>query len=327
MKRNSIFKRLAMVVAAFVAGVSMLATPAVYADGEEGNVNGFSMSPMYEKIVLNPGDTYSSTFKIRNTYDANTPFYYTVIKQPYYRDNDNQAVFEDVDGRSQIVDWTTIDSAEKGVIQPGDATMVDFTINVPESAPAGGQYMVITVSSDSSAANGSGNGITIQESVAMGYTIYAEITGTTIHRGEIVSANLPSFMISGNIIGSSTVKNTGNVHGTATYKLQVYPLFSGEEVYTNEENPDTRLIMPNRTVYFETHWDGTPPIGIFNVRYTVEFEGVETVVEKLVIICPIWTIFVIIMAILLLVTWLVMKNRGGKKKRAAASAKAEEKDE
>ncbi len=324
---RKIIGRVVAFVLALVASFSFSVVPFAYAEGEGGSTNGFSMSPMHEKIVLNPGESYTSSFKIRNPATADTPFYYKVSTQPYYRDENNQAIFENIDGRSQIADWVKFVSPEKGVLQPGEATMIEFTINVPETAPAGGQYVSITVSSDNEASGESGNGIKIQEYVAMGYVVYAEISGTTIHRGEIVSANLPSFMISGDITGSSTIKNTGNVHGTATYKLQVYPLFSGEEVYTNEENPDTRLVMPDRTVYFETHWDNTPPIGIFKARYTVSFEGVETVVEKLVIICPIWTIFVIILAILLLVTWLVMKNRGGKKKRAAASANAEGKSE
>ena len=280
---------------------------------EEGATNGFTMSPMYEKVAIDPGETYKSSFKIRNPSSANTTFYYKVFLQPYYRDEDNQAIFEDVDGMSQIVDWTTIKTAETGKLEPGESTMVEFEIEVPENAPAGGQYMTVTVSSDSAAVEENANAISIQETVAMGYTVYAEITGTTVRQGEIADVSLPSFMISGDIVGSSYVKNTGNVHGTAKYTMQVFPLFSSEEVYTNEEDPDEKLVLPNRTLYYESHWENTPSIGIFNVKYTVEFEGVVTTAEKLVIICPIWTLFVIIMSVLLLIAWLIVRARSAKK--------------
>lgn len=310
-KKQSLLKRAVVAFLAVAVAFTFAFTPLSWA--EEGNTNGFTMSPMYEKAVINPGESYTSSFKIRNPASANTPFYYKVFLQPYYRDEQNNAIFEDVDGMSQIVEWTKIKSPEKGVLQPGEATMVEFSIDVPETAPAGGQYMAVTVSSDSSATDSTGNGIMIKESVAMGYTVYAEITGTTIHQGEITEANLPSFLLSGEIAGSSIVKNTGNTHGTASYKLQIFPLFSDEEVYTTEEDPDERLVLPNRALYAETHWPGTPSIGIFKARYTVQFEGIEKVVEKLVIICPIWTLFVIIMSLALLITWLIVRARSHKK--------------
>ena len=294
----------------------------VFAEGE--NLSGFTMSPMYEKVVINPGESYSSSFKIHNPEDASGPFYYKTFLQPYYRDEENNAIFEDVDGMSEIMKWTTIDTPEKGVLQPGESTTVKFTIDVPATAPAGGQYMTVTVSSDGGVGTGDTGGISIRESVAMGYTVYAEITGTTVKKGEIVEANLPSFLLSGEITGSSLVKNTGNVHGTATYKLQVYPLFSGEEVYTNEEHPDERLVLPNRSLYTETSWEGTPGVGIFKAVYTVNFEGVETVVEKMVIICPIWLLFIIIFAVMALIIWIIMRVRSGKKKKQRTAEKPAE---
>lgn len=326
---HQLFSRVTAGALAVVFAVTTLVAPRAFAEEDSsnttGNTSSFSMSPMYEKIVLDPGESYTSSFRIRATNTATQPFFYKVYNQPYYRSEDNQVVFEEHSNMSQIMNWTTINSPMNGSLEPGEATDISFTINVPKDAPAGGQYMTITVGSDSKPVSENG-GINIQESIAMGYTVYAEITGTTVRQGEISGLNVPSFLLSGDITASSTIKNTGNVHGSAKYVMQVFPLFSSEEVFTNEENPDTLLILPDRTLYHETIWENTPSMGIFNVVYTVEFEGVTSQVKKLVIKCPIWFLFIIIFGIIVLITWCILRFRARRttKRRPATNTSSDE---
>ena len=300
--------------AACAAAVALACTffPSANVCAEDPGTISFLMSPMYEKISLDPGESYSSSFTITTPSQATADFNYQVYTQSYYRDENNIAIFEDVEGHSQMVDWITIDSPTTGTLPPDGYATIRFTINVPENAPAGGQYAAITVGTAHPETQGSDDGIKIQESIAMGYTVYAEITGETVKQGEITDINVPSFLFSGNITGSSSIKNTGNVHGDAIYKLQVFPLFSSEEVYTNEENPDIRVVLPDRTLYYETSWDNTPWLGIFNVLYTVEFEGVVSQVSKMVIVCPIWLLFVVIFGIIMLIIWIVLRSKARK---------------
>ncbi len=292
-----------------VAGVS----GAVYAESDE--MYGFSLSPMDQKIVLEPGDSYESSLQVTNPGTHTTEIDYEASVEPFYVSDENgeyTTIFENVGGRGEMSDWITITSAKSGHLAPNETAKITFRIDVPSDAPAGGQYATILVSSSSSAA---GDEAMVKEVRRIGHLVFAEIAGDTARQGEIESANVPSFLLSGKIVGSAAIKNTGNVHGTATYKLQVFPLFSDEEVYTNEENPETHTILPDRTLYNETAWDGTPGMGIYNVKYTVEFEGVETVVEKMVIVCPIWLLFIIFFVIVVLVIWIPMRMRGKKKSR------------
>ena len=312
---NKFFKRLfACIFSVSIIGASIMPYTAYAEENAVKSIStSFIMSPMYEKISLNPGDSYSSSFMIVTPSQATSNFDYKVYVQGYYRDDNNNTIFENIGGHSQIVDWVQINSPKTGTLKPDDSAKISFTINVPKDAPAGGQYAVITVGSATPEKAGEGGGVNIQESVAMGYTIYAEITGTTIKQGEVTGASVPGFIFSGNITGSSSVKNTGNVHGDAKYTLQVFPLFSDEEVYTNSENPETRVVLPDRTLYNETSWNNTPWFGIFNVVYTVDFNGLSSQVSKIVIICPVWLLFIIIFIIIALIIWFILRFENHKK--------------
>ncbi len=281
----------------------------------------FSLSPMKEKILLNPGEKYSSALKVYVPQGDTADIKYKVEVEGFYVDEDYKNVFEKCNTYCEIVNWIKIESPTEGILSPGEEVIIEYTIDVPKDAPGGGQYASIIVQGDSWTEESDNDDdsddgdvtSTIKEEKKIAYTVYAEIAGDVIRRGEITDINVPSFLLSGDIKGSASVKNNGNVHGDAKYTLQVFPLFSNEEVYTNEEDPDTKTILPDRTRYEEIAWDGTPGVGIFNVIYTVEFEDVTAKVEKMVIICPIWLLFLIVFVIILIIIWLVVRYKSRKK--------------
>lgn len=278
----------------------------------------FTMSPLSQKLILQPGETYTGSFRISVPSNQENNFNYTTSIQPFYVNEDYQPIFDNVEDYSLMKDWITIDSNKTGVVAPNTSTEIIYTIKVPADAAAGGQYAAISVSNNANNDTENNNTVGIQEQIAQAYTIFAEITGNTMKQGEILNVSVPGFLFSGKIAGSAEIKNTGNVHGNAKYTLQVYPLFSGEEVYTNEENPDTKNIMPDRTYYNTTAWDDTPWFGIYNVVYTVEFQGVTNQVKKMVIVCPVWFLFIVIFVIIALVVWLLSRSKSRKSKRLEA---------
>lgn len=301
-----------LLAVAMAFAAATVAVPAVMA--EEEQMYGFSMSPMDQQIVLMPGDSYESSLRVTNPGTHTTDLDYEVNVEPFYRNDDATAIFENIGGRGEMANWITITSHQTGHLSPNETDEVTFRIDVPEDAPAGGQYASVIVSSSSSA----NDDAMIKETRRIGHLIYAEISGETVREGEIMNLNVPAFLLSGNITGSVSIKNTGNTHGVGTYKLQVFPLFSDEEVYTNEESPEQHLILPDQTLYTETAWENTPAVGIFNVVYTAEFAGKTVQVSKMVIKCPVILLFIIIFAIIAIIIYFVMraKNRKNSRKRA-----------
>ncbi len=269
-----------------------------------------TMSPMNQKIILNPGEAYRGSFMISSQAKNDEDAEYVITIEPFYVNEDYDIYYANNGDYNQITDWITL-STTSGKLSPNSEKEIYFTVNVPKDAPAGGQYAAIKVTT----VNDDGdldNGLNIKVSYGIAHIIYAEIAGTTSRHGEITSAEVPSFISSGDISGSATIKNTGNVHSDAKYTLQVFPLFSNEELYTNEEKPATATILPDRALYKVIYWEETPKIGIYNVVFTAEFEGVTTQVKKLVIVCPLWLLFVIIFAVILIVFWL--SSRAKKRK-------------
>lgn len=294
--------------------------------------NGLTVSPMNQSIVLMPGESYDATFIISNPVNSSGDTYYELSVEPFYLNDKSEAVFEEFSDSNKMVDWITFISPEEGVLAPNETKEIKFTIDVPKDAPAGGQYASIAIAmkkdepnkDNENSNNGKDSQAMIKEIQRVGHLVYAEVAGNTVKKGEIIDASVPSFLLSGDIKGVSFVKNTGNVHGNAKYTLQVYPLFSDEEIYTNEEDPATQIIFPERTVYNETAWEQTPTIGIFNVIYTVEFEGATTQVSKMVIICPIWLLFIILFVIAAIIIWIIMRVKTHSKKKSRKAPIAQE---
>lgn len=295
------------VMAILFTGLSVVATGLI---GME-KASAFSISPMNKTVVLDPGETYRDTIIISNPATSESDFHYKIVIKPYDVDDQNQDKYDSYSDRNLIVNWISLPGGDTGVIEPNNSVEVEYVVSVPRDAPSGGQYAAITVTSDDESES-SQNSYGVQDHLAIAYLLYAEVAGQTVRQGEILDASVPGFLFSDNVKGASSVKNTGNVHGRASYILKVYPLFSSEELFTNEESPETAIILPDRTLYHETAWDETPMVGIFNVVYSVEFEGVTTEVSKMVIKCPIWLLFIIIAIIAAIIIWIVVRVRSRK---------------
>lgn len=283
----------------------------VYAEDSIG------ITPMYQNMVLVPGEKVQGTFGIYNPGTNTKTSELKIFVEPFWQDENNDVDFINNEDYSQIVDWITIEETDY-TVKPNERKEVIFTIDVPENAPAGGQYAAFIVQNQAK----SGNPM-ITQVFQMAHLVYAEVAGQTVRGGEISSLQLPRFLFGGKIAAGATIKNNGNVHANTLHTLKIRSLFGDEELFSNEESPQKSIVMPGATRYTGIVWDDTPSIGVFRVVYTVEFEGVKKELEKIVIVCPLWLLIVILLLIATIVFRFITGSKSRKKAKKEAPAEAQ----
>lgn len=311
---------LAVLLAAItIGGYSILSSSAVHADDKNAIL--LQVSPTKQKLSLTPGSSYTGTFKVHNA--GALPFNYTVSATPYSVLNENyNPDYNSVTTYSQIAEWITFDKkTEKGTLQPGQIVDVEYTVNVPTDVPAGGQYAALMAQTDS----GNAENATIGVVHRVGMILYAAVPGETRESGEIIKNTVNSFYFDPPISVSSLVKNTGNVEQTATITTNMWPLFSKEAAFSNADNPTKLDIIPETSRFNAITWEGAPRLGIFWVEQTVEFAGQTSTVKKLVLICPLWLLFIIFALLFFIIFWLVSRSRDRKREMREARGEAKEK--
>ena len=277
-----------------------------------------TISPPRHNIILIPGEVYEGSFNVTNMSNATKALKYSVRIGSFNLGKDengevdyNSTDVDTVTGYNQMMDWITVEK-KSGTVPPGEIDVVPFKITVPKDAPAGGQYASLIFRDDTEKDRDGDGNVMIENVVEFAAGILAEVAGQTRDEGVIIENNIPSFILTNTLTASSRVRNDGNVHTNASYVLQVWPLFSDEEYCTNEEEPKTSLIMPETERYHAETCD-LPSIGIFRAKQTIKIFDEVSEREKLVIVCPLWLLFIIIFVIVFAIMWLIAKARARNK--------------
>lgn len=286
--------------------IALFGVMPVSADGEKPDYR-LQISPVRLDLDLEPGTTSTGTFEVQNTGLKAYDFVlgvdpYSVTDENYSIDSETRTTYTD------IVDWITF-SQNEGHVEPNQNQEITVTVTVPDDVPAGGQYAMIyaeMVRDDELESTG----VAVNHRVAL--LVFSEVEGNTRREGQVLETKIPTILFNPPITATSLVENTGNVHATAYYTLQVFPLFGDEEVYTNEENPATLTILPETQRFNSISWDGAPQLGIFRVRETVTILDDTQTIEKIVFLCPIWFLFLILLIIFFVIFWLVSRARSRK---------------
>lgn len=257
----------------------------------------FTVTPMSQRIDLKPGETYTGSITIVNPDNAKRDFSYKAEVSAYgVVGEEYNANFIESNDHTQITKWITIENPT-GKVEPNGSTKINFTIRVPETAPAGGQYAAILVSSSDDQA--SSDGLAVKNIFEMASLIYAGIEGETTRKGEILDNNVPGFVTTTPIEVSAAVKNEGNVHEIAKVSLEVKSFFSPVAIYPAEGESGIveEVIMPDTTRLISRNIDGISSLGIYDVTQTVNYMGTISTTHKIVVACPIWFLVLFILTV------------------------------
>ena len=144
MKVLSKFKIICFVIAMLFLPVGIF----LNANAKETVANaGFTVSPMQQKVILNPGDKYSASLQVINPGTNGNDISYTVEVRPFYVDDTYETIYENINNYGELSKWITVDSPTSGTLSPNEKAVIQYTIDVPKDAAGGGQYAAITVSS------------------------------------------------------------------------------------------------------------------------------------------------------------------------------------
>ena len=296
-----------MAAAVILAATALLGIQAPVSAVTQDKVH-IMISPTRNRIALEPGDQYNGSFEVHNA--GTDTFTYRVYATPYsVNGEDYSQDFSSSSKYTYLSEWITF-SNTSGTLESGDFDTITYTIDVPENAAGGGQYAAIMAETDN------GGEFTIQTVSRVGMLLYGRISGDVIEAGEIIENKVPTFFFQAPITASSLIDNTkSNVHATATYIMRVFPLFSDEEIYTNEEDPVKKTIFPDTRRFNTVEWPNSRRLGIYRIEQEVQFMGKTSVVRKIVIICPLWLIVLIFIIVIALILWLISRSKARKEAR------------
>ena len=275
-----------------------------------------TMAPMNQSIIVNPGESFEASFKISNSSGSTQDTYYKIEIEPFYMSEKNEIQYEAEGDSGKIVEWTTLNIPAEGKLVPNETKEVVFTIDVPESAPAGGQYAAIIVTEKPEKEKD--EGVTVNNIFEMASLIYADVEGETVHEGEILENNISGFVTGAPIMVGALVNNNGNIHESATITIEAKDFFTGAVIVGSDDVSGhySELVMPETTRRIEREIrEGLPALGVIHVEQKIDYNGKTSVEAKNVIICPIWflvLIIAVIASLVFVIIRIVRKHRKNK---------------
>lgn len=285
-------------IAVMAIGITFLTPKTALA--EDQLKNEITMSPAQDTIELKAGQSFDGSFKIFNT--GNVDFDFTVSVSPYsVKGESYEQDFETQSEQTYLTDWVKF-AKEKYSLKAGEHVVVNYTINVPQKIPAGGQYAVLFAETDG------GTTGSIVSTKRVGMLLYAKTDVDPVLDGKTETPKIPNIKFDSNLNLKQIVENTGNTDFEAEVTLKAKTLF-GREVFSTTR-PSVK-VMPRSRRAIEIKWENAPILGLFNINLTAKFLDKTFEYNG-------WTLFIspiIIGVVILVVIAIILWKHYGRRKK------------
>ncbi|MCL2002346.1 hypothetical protein FWG76_02990 [Candidatus Saccharibacteria bacterium] len=250
-----------------------------------------------ERIILAPGQETTRSFTVRN---GGSTTYSLEVSPSFFLPSADAGDRFSVDGFfTEMRSWITVDRTEFRNIAPGETITITYTVNTPASAPAGAQYAGINVRTMEDGSDA----MVAQKQLQ--FRLFAQVSGDTVERGEVVAHDIPGWVKSGDLITSLSVRNSGNTDFLTTNTLVVKSLFGREVFRTPATHDNTIFLYPQSEPVSVELTFSEPRFGLYYVTQQTVLPLGETIENtRLVLVAPTWmvvTFFVGLGAVIVLV--------------------------
>lgn len=211
-----------------------------------------TISPVILELGGSPGQTLKQGFKLLNETDKPANFYLSAMnfKQKEGAEGEPQ-FFEAEPGEESLAKWINF-SKDPIFLKPGEVKQLEFTINIPPYAPAGGHFGALFAGNTPSDITGSGVGV----SAKVGMLILLRVEGKIVEQGKLLEFKLKDGKRVYNSLPVNFLykfENSGNVHLKPSGFIEIRNIFGGlaESLVVNKNQSN---VLPSSVRTFESEW-------------------------------------------------------------------------
>jgi hypothetical protein len=228
------------------------------------SANATIVSPPVIELEAGRGDQLANTIKIKN--DGDQAESYTLSVEAFQAaGEEGQPTF--VSDASGATSWVSF-AFDTLTLQPGQSSTIPFTVQIPESAPAGGHYVAVFAETAAGETQSTGVGI----SARLGSLVLINVEGNTIESARIAEFSSDKDTYSMLPVDFNVrVENNGNTHVKPFGEIVVRGFF-GNEATRLQVNADGGNVLPNSVRRFTTTWGSDEEPSGFFARYAKQKE-------------------------------------------------------
>jgi hypothetical protein len=212
-----------------------------------------TISPARIELTADPGSTIANEFTIINEQDAEQTFYTSVENFEAQGESGTPNFTISKEG---FAGWVQV--AEKITLKKNEKAKIQFSVNVPQGADAGGHFAAIFLSTVPPAAKGG----EVSVGAKVGMLMLLRVSGDIKEGGGALSFALKDgshFVTTLPVNFVYRFNNTGNDRVNPVGNVSIKNMLGLETVRLNA-NPATGNVLPSSTRRFDVTWGTNPPL-------------------------------------------------------------------